>query len=133
VGPLTDARRDVDTLADLADAVLVGLGSRTGSLIDQETNRLGRFEPITVIGPDFGNVSSVRRLVGSWCAGLFPLIPPPSGEDDGEADGDAPIAVPDIASTVVNAAVAPTTGINRRLAPEDPGERADEIKRTTPE
>src|SRR3954449_4103241 len=57
VGPLTDARRDVDTLADLADAVLVGLGSRTGSLIDQETNRLGRFEPITVIGPDENGIA----------------------------------------------------------------------------
>jgi 2-phospho-L-lactate guanylyltransferase len=50
VGPLADARRDVDTLSDLADAVLVGLGSRTGSLIDHETSHLGRFEPITVVG-----------------------------------------------------------------------------------
>ncbi len=51
-GPLTDARRDVDTLADLADAVLVGLGSQTASLIDHETNGLGRFEAITVLGHD---------------------------------------------------------------------------------
>ncbi len=52
IGPLSDARRDVDTLADLNEAAILGLGSRTAALFDHETNRLGRFEPITVLRPD---------------------------------------------------------------------------------
>lgn len=65
VGPLPDARRDVDTLSDLADAVLVGLGSWTGSLIDHETNHLGRFEPITVVGPDENDIVFAVTADGS--------------------------------------------------------------------
>lgn len=56
VGPLTDARHDVDTLADLGDAARVGLGPQTASLFDHETKLLGRFQPITVIGPDSDGV-----------------------------------------------------------------------------
>jgi 2-phospho-L-lactate/phosphoenolpyruvate guanylyltransferase len=51
-GPLSDARRDVDTLADLLEAERIGLGPMTARLFDHETHRLGRFQAVTVDAPD---------------------------------------------------------------------------------
>jgi 2-phospho-L-lactate guanylyltransferase len=45
--PVADARRDVDTEADLAAAIGLGVGHATGALVDHETGRLGRYELIT--------------------------------------------------------------------------------------
>jgi 2-phospho-L-lactate guanylyltransferase len=45
--PIADARRDVDTEADLAAAVALGVGPETSALIDHEKGRLGRYELIT--------------------------------------------------------------------------------------
>jgi len=45
--PLADARRDVDTEVDLDTAIGLGLGSSTGSLIDRQRNRIGRYAVIT--------------------------------------------------------------------------------------
>jgi hypothetical protein len=80
---------------------------------------------MTVTGPDFGNVSSVRRLVGSWWAGLSAAEMTLGSDDDPALEpalvpvldgaGDcAATAFDDIASAVVSAAVAPTAGNNRR-------------------
>jgi 2-phospho-L-lactate/phosphoenolpyruvate guanylyltransferase len=52
VGPLADARRDVDTLDDLVDAERIGLGPRTAALFDENSHRLGRFEAITIAEPN---------------------------------------------------------------------------------
>jgi 2-phospho-L-lactate/phosphoenolpyruvate guanylyltransferase len=45
--PIADARRDVDTEADLAAAIGLGVGPATSALIDHERGRLGRYELIT--------------------------------------------------------------------------------------
>jgi 2-phospho-L-lactate/phosphoenolpyruvate guanylyltransferase len=45
--PIADAHRDVDTEADLAAAIALGVGPATGALIDHEKRRLGRYELIT--------------------------------------------------------------------------------------
>ena len=45
--PVADARRDVDTEADLAAAIGLGVGPATSALIDHEKDRLGRYELIT--------------------------------------------------------------------------------------
>jgi 2-phospho-L-lactate/phosphoenolpyruvate guanylyltransferase len=45
--PVADARRDVDTEADLAVAIGLGVGPATSALIDHEKGRLGRYELIT--------------------------------------------------------------------------------------
>jgi 2-phospho-L-lactate/phosphoenolpyruvate guanylyltransferase len=45
--PVADARRDVDTEADLAAAIGLGVGPATSALIDHEKGRLGRYELIT--------------------------------------------------------------------------------------
>ena len=45
--PIVDARRDVDTEADLAAAIGLGVGPATSALIDHEKGRLGRYELIT--------------------------------------------------------------------------------------
>jgi 2-phospho-L-lactate guanylyltransferase len=45
--PIADARRDVDTEADLAVAIGLGVGPATRALVDHETGRLGRYELIT--------------------------------------------------------------------------------------
>jgi 2-phospho-L-lactate guanylyltransferase len=45
--PIVDARRDVDTEADLAAAIGLGVGPATSALIDQGKGRLGRYELIT--------------------------------------------------------------------------------------
>ena len=45
--PVADARRDVDTEADLAAAIGLGVGPATSALIDHERGRLGRYELIT--------------------------------------------------------------------------------------
>jgi 2-phospho-L-lactate guanylyltransferase len=45
--PVADARRDVDTEADLAAAIGLGVGPATGALVDHGTGRLGRYELIT--------------------------------------------------------------------------------------
>jgi 2-phospho-L-lactate/phosphoenolpyruvate guanylyltransferase len=45
--PVADARRDVDTEADLAAAIGLGVGPATSTLIDHEKGRLGRYELIT--------------------------------------------------------------------------------------
>jgi 2-phospho-L-lactate guanylyltransferase len=46
--PAADARRDVDTEADLGVAIGLGVGAATGALVDHGTGRLGRYELITV-------------------------------------------------------------------------------------
>ena len=45
--PIVDARCDVDTEADLAAAIGLGLGPETTALIDHGKGRLGRYELIT--------------------------------------------------------------------------------------
>ncbi len=45
--PIGDAHRDVDTEADLAAAIALGVGPATSALIDHEKRRLGRYESIT--------------------------------------------------------------------------------------
>jgi 2-phospho-L-lactate guanylyltransferase len=45
--PIADARRDVDTEADLATAIALGVGPATDALIDHGKRRLGRYELIT--------------------------------------------------------------------------------------
>jgi 2-phospho-L-lactate guanylyltransferase len=45
--PVADARCDVDTEADLAAAIELGVGPATSALIDHETGRLGRYLLIT--------------------------------------------------------------------------------------
>jgi 2-phospho-L-lactate/phosphoenolpyruvate guanylyltransferase len=45
--PVADARRDVDTEADLAVAVGLGVGAATGALVDRGTGQLGHYELIT--------------------------------------------------------------------------------------
>jgi 2-phospho-L-lactate/phosphoenolpyruvate guanylyltransferase len=45
--PIADARRDVDTEADLAAAIGLGVGPATSALIDHGKGRLGRYELIT--------------------------------------------------------------------------------------
>jgi 2-phospho-L-lactate guanylyltransferase len=45
--PIADARRDVDTEADLAVASGLGVGAATSALIDHGKGRLGRYELIT--------------------------------------------------------------------------------------
>lgn len=64
-GPLSGARRDVDTLADLLDAERIGLGSMTATLFDHRTHRLGRFQPITVTEPDSAGGAIVLTADGS--------------------------------------------------------------------
>jgi len=44
---IADARRDVDTEADLAVAIGLGVGPATSALIDHDQGRLGRYELIT--------------------------------------------------------------------------------------
>ena len=46
--PVADARRDVDTEADLAVAIGLGVGKATGALVDHGTGRPGCYELITV-------------------------------------------------------------------------------------
>jgi 2-phospho-L-lactate/phosphoenolpyruvate guanylyltransferase len=45
--PVAGARRDVDTEADLAVAIGLGVGPATNALIDHERGRLGRYQLIT--------------------------------------------------------------------------------------
>jgi 2-phospho-L-lactate/phosphoenolpyruvate guanylyltransferase len=45
--PIADARRDVDTEADLVAAIGLGVGPKTDALIDHERGRLGHYELIT--------------------------------------------------------------------------------------
>ena len=47
---LLTARRDVDTEVDLADALRLGVGALTGSLVDPTTGRLGTYAVITATG-----------------------------------------------------------------------------------
>lgn len=46
-GSWSDARRDVDTEVDLADAVRLGVGRATGALVDPTTGRLGEYQAVT--------------------------------------------------------------------------------------
>ena len=48
-GPVPDARRDVDTEADLADAAVLGLGPASRALFDPATDRMGRYAAIEVV------------------------------------------------------------------------------------
>jgi 2-phospho-L-lactate guanylyltransferase len=47
-GPLPDARRDVDTETELLEAVPLGLGRSTTSLVDPDTGAPGRYDSVTV-------------------------------------------------------------------------------------
>lgn len=51
LGDLPDARRDVDTAADLAAAVGMGVGPATAQLLD-DTGGLGRYQPVEVLAAD---------------------------------------------------------------------------------
>jgi 2-phospho-L-lactate guanylyltransferase len=55
--PVPDARRDVDTEVDLADAAGLGLGRATGALLDPVTGRLGAYAVVTTTstGSDEGH------------------------------------------------------------------------------
>jgi len=46
--PVTDARRDVDTLSDLSEALRNGLGAATSALLDPATDAIGRYSMVTV-------------------------------------------------------------------------------------
>ena len=50
--PVPDARRDVDTEVDLADASGLGLGRETAALVDPATGRLGAYAVITTTSRD---------------------------------------------------------------------------------
>jgi 2-phospho-L-lactate guanylyltransferase len=47
-----DARRDVDTEVDLADAAGLGLGDATRALLDPASGRLGTYAVVTTTGQD---------------------------------------------------------------------------------
>jgi hypothetical protein len=47
---VADARRDVDTEADLGEAFGLGLGPATAALLDPGTGAPGRYDVITVTG-----------------------------------------------------------------------------------
>jgi len=67
--PVADARCDVDTEADLAAAIELGVGPATSALIDHERGRLGRYLLITATqwsnadGDQLGVTSSGTRIV----------------------------------------------------------------------
>ena len=67
--PVADARRDVDTEADLAAAIGLGVGRATSALIDHEKGRLGRYELITATqwrnaeGDQLAVTTTGRRIV----------------------------------------------------------------------
>ena len=67
--PIADARRDVDTEADLAVAIGMGVGPATSTLVDHERDRLGRYELITATqwrnadGEQLAVTASGRRIV----------------------------------------------------------------------
>ncbi len=52
LGALPDARRDVDTTADLATAAGLGVGAATASLLDPTTGALGAYQPVEVLSGD---------------------------------------------------------------------------------
>ena len=66
--PVADARRDVDTEADLAVAVGLGVGAATGALVDHGTGQLGHYELITATqwrtadGDQLAVTSAGRRI-----------------------------------------------------------------------
>jgi 2-phospho-L-lactate/phosphoenolpyruvate guanylyltransferase len=65
---VADARRDVDTQADLAVAIGLGVGQATKALVDHRTSRLGRYELITATqsrtaaGDQLAVTASGRRI-----------------------------------------------------------------------
>jgi len=67
--PVADARRDVDTEADLAVAIGLGVGRATEALVDHEAGWLGRYELITATqwcnadGEQLAVTSTGRRIV----------------------------------------------------------------------
>ena len=66
--PIADARRDVDTEADLAVAIGLGVGQATGALVDHGTGHLGHYELITATqwrtaeGEQLAVTASGRRI-----------------------------------------------------------------------
>jgi 2-phospho-L-lactate/phosphoenolpyruvate guanylyltransferase len=66
--PVADARRDVDTEADLIVAIGLGVGGATEALVDHGTGRLGHYELITVTqwrnadGDQLAVTASGRRI-----------------------------------------------------------------------
>lgn len=56
LGALPDARRDVDTPADLAAAVRLGVGPATAALLDG-TGALGRYQGVEVVTADPGSLT----------------------------------------------------------------------------
>ncbi|HEY0240199.1 MAG TPA: hypothetical protein VGC37_16305, partial [Friedmanniella sp.] len=59
-----DARRDVDTEVDVADAVGLGLGRATADLVDPRSGRLGTYAVLTTLGRS-GAVDAHARAVTS--------------------------------------------------------------------
>lgn len=66
---LADARRDVDTEVDLADATHLGLGPATNALVDPTTSRIGSYSVVTATdwrsadGTPSAVTSSGRRVM----------------------------------------------------------------------
>jgi len=65
VGEVAEARRDVDTEADLVDAYRLGLGSATRSLFDPTRTHLGRYLPVTVTAEPTGDGWTVITAAGT--------------------------------------------------------------------
>jgi 2-phospho-L-lactate/phosphoenolpyruvate guanylyltransferase len=57
--PVPDARRDVDTEVDLADAAGLALGRATQALVDPVTGRLGTYAAVTTVGRTDGGARAV--------------------------------------------------------------------------
>jgi 2-phospho-L-lactate guanylyltransferase len=75
-GLVPDARRDVDTEVDLADATGLGLGRATRALVDPASGRLGAYAVVTTTGREGADGSAVTAQ------GVRVVLP-----DDRLADG----------------------------------------------
>ena len=78
--PVSDARRDVDTEVDLADATRLGLGPATRSLVDPGSARLGTYAVVTTTSRDGAHGTAVTS------DGVRVTLP-----DDRLADGLRPL------------------------------------------
>jgi 2-phospho-L-lactate/phosphoenolpyruvate guanylyltransferase len=72
-----DARRDVDTEIQLADAVRLGVGPATASLIDPATGRLGQYSVVTTLAGEVGPPDRVVTAAGYRCDLPVSALAPP--------------------------------------------------------
>ena len=77
VTPVPDARRDVDTEADLTEASRLGLGVATAALLDPATGLPGRYDSVTVTERAGSSEQTVITSTGHR------LVLPPSALQDG--------------------------------------------------